>query len=340
VYAPGSFANTQEIIDLAIVAKNRGGLYASHIRDERQDLEDAIEEAIEIGRQAGIPVLVSHLKAAEKPNWGKIPRVIRHIENARAEGISVSFEVYPYTAVSTKLRSYLPKDILQDGLAGMVERLKTESWSNRSINWLEKRGTDFDNMVVISDRIPAARGRSIGRVARGNGRHPAQVAIDILILDPDAWMVYDCISEEDMDLAVLWPESIICSDSWSYPVNAPVQIGNPHPRTYGAFTRFLERYVLGRQEISFGQAVKKVSTYAADWLGFTDRGRIREGFAADIVILDPENVHEKATYEEPRQYSEGTEYVWVNGKMVINCSLQTDELPGTVLTRQDRSIPC
>ena len=333
VYAPGSFADTAEIIRLAKVAARHGGIYVSHIRDERQDLEASIEETLRIGHDARLPILVSHLKAAEKPNWGKIPRVIEMIEAARREGLTINFEVYPYTAVSTKLRTFIPKATLADGVRGMVERLKNETWRRQSMDWLVRRGTDFSAMMLIGESLPGVRGRDIADVAREHGKEPAAMVVDLLLADPDAWIVYHCISEDDMDAAVLWPDAIVCSDSWSHPINAPKQFGDPHPRTFGAFTRFLERYALQQQRLPFGEAVRKITSLPAEWLRLTDRGRIAQGVFADLVLLRPEEVKEKATFTEPRQYSEGTDKVWVNGTLMLDQGEVLRRMPGHVIRR-------
>ena len=331
VYAPGSFAETGEIIDLAKVAARHGGLYVSHIRDERQDLEASIDEAIEIGRVAGLPVLVSHLKAAERPNWGKIPAVLERIKAARAEGVRITIEVYPYTATSTKLRTFIPKATLSDGVDGMVAKLRTGAWRQQSVDWLRQRGTDFEAMVLITDSVPGAAGKSIRHVAAGYQQDPAHMVVDLLLQDPDAWIVYHCIDQDDMDAAILWPDAIIASDSWSYPVNAPHQIGHPHPRTYGAFTRFLERYALNGGRLSFGEAVRKITSFPASWLNLPHRGCIAEGYFADLVALDPTRVREKATFTEPRQFSEGTVFVWVNGTLMLEDGQLAEAMPGRVV---------
>lgn len=332
VYAPGSFAATGEIIELARVVAARGGIYVSHIRDEREELEHSIEEAIEIGRAAGLPVLVSHLKAAERPNWGKIPGVLALIEQAREDGLAVNFEVYPYTAVSTKLRTFIPMATMAGGVAAMVERLRDADWRRRAVDWLHVRGTDYAAMRLITESLSGGRGRTIEEIAAGRHEDPAEAVVDVLLADPDAWIVYHCIDPDDMDAAILWPDSIVCSDSWSHPVNAPRQIGNPHPRTFGAFTRFLERYALtGR--LPFGQAVRKITSLPADWLGLPGRGRIAADAWADLVLLDPARIAEKATFENPRQYSEGTVRVWVNGTPMLVDGEVRRELPGRVLRK-------
>ncbi len=336
VYAPGSFAETSEIIRLARVAAGHGGIYVSHIRDEREELEHSIEEAIEIGQTGDLPVLVSHLKAGERPNWGKIPGVIARIEEARAAGTRISFEVYPYAAVSTKLRTFIPKPTLAGGVGEMVERLKTEDWRQRAVNWLEARGTDYDAMHMITESFPGTRGRSVAEIAQARDAESAQTVVDLLLADPDAWIIYHCLNPADVDAAVLWPHSIVCSDSWSHPVNAPNQFGDPHPRTYGAFTRFLERWSLAEERLPFGQAIRKITSLAADWVGLPGRGRIAEGAWADLVLLDPRRVREKATFDDPRQFSEGTKAVWVNGTRVLEGGEIRREMPGHVLRRTTR----
>lgn len=334
VYAPGSFADTDEIIRLAQVAQRHGGIYVSHIRDERQDLEASIEETIRIGHAAQLPILVSHLKAAERPNWGKIPRVIDQIEEARRQGLTINFEVYPYTAVSTKLRTFIPKGALAGGIEAMVERLRSDSWRQQSIDWLKQRGTDFAAMMLITESLPGSQGRDIETVAQRRQQDPAATVVDVLLADPDAWIVYHCLDEEDMDAAILWPDAIICSDSWSHPINAPKQFGNPHPRTFGAFTRFLEHYALSRQRLPFGDAIRKITSLPAQWLGLPRRGRIAQGMFADLTLLRPEDVREKATYADPRHYSEGTDKVWINGTIMLDHGHVLPRMPGHIIRRE------
>ncbi len=326
VYAPGSFADTDEIVRLARVVARHGGRYVSHIRNEREGLEAAVAEVIEISRRAELPALISHLKAAERPNWGKIPGVIGAIEQARAEGVEVTFEVYPYGAVSTKLRTFIPKETLEGGVEAMVERLAEASWRAKSVTWLDGRDTDYAAMVLITESLPGSRGKSVAQLAQSRRQPPGETVVDLLLADPEAWIVYHCIDDDDLEAAVTWPDSIICSDSWSYPVNAPHQIGDPHPRTFGAFTRFLERWVLQGERIALGAASRKVTSLPARFLGLEDRGRIRPGAYADLVLLDLSAVCERATYTEPRQFSEGTRQVWVNGTVVLEDGVLVDRV--------------
>ncbi len=334
IYPPGCFADTEEIVTLSRVANQWGGVYASHIRDERDHLEEAVDEALEIGRRAGIPVLVSHLKAAEQPNWGKIPGVIQQIEDFRREyGTSVIFDVYPYTAVSTKIRAFLPKELMVHGVEAVPQKLEEPEWIRRCIEWLRFRSVDLSRMQVISQDIRDTAGRSITHLGESWGILPEEAACRLVHANPEAWMVYHCLSQEDVDASVLYPDSIICSDSWSYPVNSPHQVGEPHPRTYGAFSRFLRRYVFERPLLSYGAAVRKMTSMSADFLGLEARGRIREGARADLLLLDPLRFEDRATFERPRRLASGVAFLWLNGKLAIREGDLINERCGEILRR-------
>lgn len=332
IYPPGCFAHIDELIALARVARHHGGFYASHIRDERDQVGQAVDEALEIGRAARIPVLVSHLKAADRPNWGKIPDILATIERVRAEhDLKVAVDVYPYTAVSTKMRAFLPKELLADGIEAVPAKLAEAAWRERCRDHVIERQTDFDNMVIISDEVPDTAGKSVARIAAERGQSAADAACDLVAANPELWMVYHCIDEADMDAAMLWPDAMVCSDSWSYPVNAPHQIGEPHPRTYGAFSRFLKRYVFDRSMLTYGAAVRKATAMPADFIGLVDRGRIRVGGKADILLLNPGTFADNATYLQPRSFSSGVSYLWLNGKLSFRQGVPTNDLNGALL---------
>ncbi len=334
IYPPGCYAETAELVELARIAARRGGIYASHVRDERAKLEEAVDEALEIGRAARAPVLVSHLKAAERANWGKIPGVIRRIDDfRRRHSLRATFDVYPYAATSTRLRAYLPPELFGAGIEAGRERLGLEEERRRATDWLAGRGTDLGHMTVISGERPAEAGQSVVEIARGRGLSPEEAVCELVREDPETWIVYHCISEDDLDAAVLWPESLVCSDSWSYPVNAPAQIGEPHPRTFGAFSRFLARYVFDRRLLGYGEAVRKITSQPADFLGLARRGRIREGWRADLVLLDPQRFADRATYEQPRRLSRGVAHLWINGRQAIEREELVDVTCGSVLRR-------
>ncbi|TNE49908.1 MAG: hypothetical protein EP343_10280 [Deltaproteobacteria bacterium] len=316
IYPPGCFADTQELIELATIVKNMGGFYASHIRDERTEVVNAVEEALLIGRASGIPVLISHLKAADKHNWGKVPLLLKMIEDYQTETHNrAAVDVYPYTAVSTKLRAFFPKELLQDGLEAITEKLRQESCRTQSHQWFRHRQIDFASMWVLSD--DDNNGRSLVDIATLQNCLPEEAACRLVEEHHDTWIIYDCISEQDMDAAILWKDSMICSDSWSYPVNAKTTIGKPHPRTFGAFSRFLERYVFQTPRLSYGDAIRKITSIPADFLGIPHRGRIRKGHFADLLLMNPNTFADRATYKDPMQYSEGVEFLWINGRPVV-----------------------
>lgn len=332
IYTPGCFANTDEIVTLAKIAAKYNLVYTSHIRNERDFLEDAINEAIEIGKMAKIRVYISHLKSAEKGNWGKLPKIIKLIEQANFKGGDVSFEVYPYTAVSTKLRSFIPKEIQGKSTNFMLEQLKNKLEQEKVIKWLESRETQYSEMIMITESTPQATGKNILALAQQHNLTGGQMIINILQNDPNAWIVYKCLSKEDVDEAVLHPKSVICSDSWSYPVNAQNSIGNPHPRTYGAFTRFLETYVIKTQRLSFGNAIKKITSFPANILNIKNRGCIAQNYFADLVLLKPEEIKEKATFTKPRSFSEGTKFLWINGTLLLENGIYQHYIkPGQII---------
>lgn len=331
IYSPGSFAEMSEIVELAKVSKAKGGIYASHIRDERDEIEAAIDEALTIGQEAEIEVLVSHLKAAEKRNWGKIPAMIERIENHNAKGGRAAIDVYPYTAVSTKLKAHIPKPLLADGPSAVAEKLRDRDTLADLARWIKMRGYDYSQMLIISNDLEEFYGKTVDGISQERGWSHAQTIREILAQNVEAWIVYHCIGEADMDCAMHWPKAMVCTDSWSYPINAPKVIGQPHPRSYGAFTTFIERYVLEKKTISWPEAFHKMSYLPAQFFGLEKRGQITDGYFADLVLLNPEKVKANATYLNPKQLSEGVEYLWVNGEMVIEKRGVQKVTPGRVL---------
>ncbi|MEO1712770.1 MAG: amidohydrolase family protein [Bacteroidota bacterium] len=339
IYAPGCFAELDELVQLVKIVREKGGVYASHIRNERDQIEDAIEEALTIGQQAEIPVLISHLKAAEKNNWGKIPKVLERIERYRREtGLAARVDVYPYTAVSTKLRAFIPKHFLGNGIAELPKLLQQSGATQEIAAYLALKGYDLNQMLIISDNLPAYYGQTVGQLADSRGMSEAEIISEMLQASTEVWVVYHCIDERDMDQAVLWDDAMICTDSWSYPINAPKTIGQPHPRSYGAFTTFLQRYVLEQKSLSWEEAFYKASYLPAQFFQLLDRGEIRPGALADLVLFDPQRVRANATYLNPKQLSDGVEYLWVNGQVIIQERKVVDASPGLVLRPNRLSV--
>ncbi|MEM7187442.1 MAG: amidohydrolase family protein [Bacteroidota bacterium] len=333
IYAPGCFAEMDEIVDLAKVAAEKGGIYASHIRNERDRLEEAVEEALTIGKRANIRVLVSHLKAAEKENWGKIPKVLKQIEAFNAESeLQAACDVYPYTAVSTKLRAFIPKYLLQDGISALTEKMKVSENVEAIAAWIEQKDYDLSQMLIISDELDAYYNKNVAQIAQERGITEAEAMALILEASTETWVVYHCIAQDDIDAAVLWPQSMICTDSWSYPVNAPVTIGQPHPRSYGAFTEYLQRFVIDQKMLDWEEAIHKITYLPAQFFQLKNRGLIAEGYFADLLLIDPSEVRANATYTSPRELSSGISHLWVNGCHLIRDGKMEDHHPGRVLT--------
>ncbi|HAA16649.1 MAG TPA: hypothetical protein DCE41_35045 [Cytophagales bacterium] len=334
IYAPGCFAEMDELVELAKIVADHGGVYASHIRDERNHVEEAVTEALTISERAGVRTLISHLKAAEKQNWGKIPKVLKQIEefNAKHPDMPAAVDVYPYTAISTKLRAFIPKHYLQDGIAQVPDKLRKPEAVEEIANYIVERDYDLDLMLIISDEYEEYAAKTVAAIAQEQHISEAQAIADMLIKSTETWIVYHCINQDDIDAAVLWPNSMICTDSWSYPINAPKTIGQPHPRSYGAFTEFLERFVLNLKALGWEEAIHKITYLPADMFKLEGRGQIADGYFADLVLLNPKTLKANATYMAPKSLSDGVEYLWVNGQLVIAEREIRQSNPGKVLT--------
>lgn len=338
IYAPGCFADTGEIVELAKIAATYGGVYASHMRDERDKLEEAIEETLSIGEQAGINVLVSHLKAAERRNFGKLPAVLARLEAYnRTHTVQAKIDVYPYTAASTKLRAFVPKKLLAGGIEQVPERLRQAGVEEEIAGYIKARGYDLNQMLFISNDHPQWEGKTIAEIAATEGWSLAKTMIELLVRDTEVWIIYFCMDEADMDAAICWPDAMICTDSWSHPINAPHRIGIPHPRSYGAFTQFIYDYVKIKKRLTFQEAVRKISSMPADYFNLYGRGRISEGLIADLNLIDLEALKPKATYTAPLQLSEGIAWVWVNGKAIIEDKVINETKPGVIIKNQQVS---
>lgn len=332
IYAPGCFAETDEIIALAKIAALNGGVYASHMRDERDKLIEAVEETLEIGRKAGINVLISHLKAAEKQNFGKISAVLERLDQFNAtEATQAKIDVYPYTAVSTKVRAFIPKYLLDEGIDQLPSRLKEPAVIEEIDAYILKKDFDLSQMLIISNEVEEWEHTTVREIASSNDWSEGRALAEILQRNTEMWMVYHCIDEADIEKAVLWPNAMICTDSWSHPINAPKRIGVPHPRSYGAFTQFIMDFVKGKSLISFEEAVRKMTSMPAQYFNLPGRGSIEVGAFADIVLFDFDKIEVNATYGSPCELSEGVEYLWVNGQMVISHGKINNALPGRIL---------
>lgn len=341
IYAPGSYATTEEIIALARVAARHRGFYASHIRGEAATLLDAVAEAIAIGRGADLKVQISHVKAAGRPNWGNVPKALALIDAAVADGVDVAADVYPYTASSTLLRTILPAWALEGGVEAMKGRLadgrtralirEEVAGSGTGQSLVDRVG--WENVMISSaPHRRAAEGRRLSELADADGIDPFDVAAELLAADDgQAHVVMFQLHEGDLRHALSHARVMIGSDGSSLAPYGELGAGRHHPRSYGTFPRVLGHYVRDERLLSLPQAVHKMTGLPARRLGLTDRGVLRVGAKADLVVLDPRQVGDVATFEDPHRYPRGIEHVLVNGRFVIRGGEHTGSLPGKLL---------
>jgi N-acyl-D-amino-acid deacylase len=337
IYLPGTFAKTEEVVELAKVASKYGGVYASHIRNEEARVVDAINEAINIGEQAKMPVEISHFKISAKSLWGQTPTTIGLVKAARARGLTVTVDQYAYTASSTSLDSRMPSWALAGGRAEGRKRLADPATRAKVVvemkKELKERGfKDYAYAYVASySAEPKFNGKNIADITKEvRGKNKVDDQIDQILEMYDkggASMVYRTMSEGDVQNIMREPFTMIASDSGVREFGA----GVPHPRGYGNNARVLGRYVRELKVITLEDAIRKMTSLPAQTFNLRDRGQIREGFAADIVIFDEMKVGDKATFEQPHQYAEGFSNVIVNGQVVFDGTKMTGIMPGQAL---------
>lgn len=341
-YPPAPFAKTDELIALARVAAAYGGIYASHLRSEGDTEPQAVAEAIRIGREAHIPVEIWHIKEAGHANWGKMPQLIAQIEAARAAGVDIFASTYAYTAWSNGLSSFIPPWAHVGGSAALVSRLQDPatrariradllnpaSWDNN--DWQEIPGPDAVEIVGVRNaELRPFEGKRLSDVAAAWHEDPMDALFDLLIKDNGATSVAVFgMSEPDVVLALKQPWVSICTDSAGA---SPSPTAHPHPRTYATFPHILGEYVRQQHVLTLADAIRKMTALPAAQMRFTDRGVIKRGMWADIVVFDPATIRGRATYDDPQQFSEGMAWVLVNGVPVIANAKMTGAMPGKVL---------
>jgi N-acyl-D-amino-acid deacylase len=338
-YTPAMYAKTPELIELAKAAAEFGGIYVSHIRNEQEKIVEAVLEAADIGRAAKIPVEIWHLKTAEKPNWGKMSEIVRMIQQHRNQGIDMTADVYPYIAFGNSLSAPLPGWVQEGGTEKLLERLKDPIVRKQVRKELEasgkSRGMDFQLMMISSVSNPALKqweGKRLTDIASAWKKDPIETMFDFIIADSARTSrVVFAMTEEDLRMAMGQPWVSFCSDASARALDGPLFEGRPHPRAYGSFPRILALYVRESKILSLEDAIRKMTSLAAQRVGIKDRGILKQGFYADLVMFDPETVTDKATFENPHQYSEGMSLVVVNGKPVWENGKFTGNLPGRVL---------
>jgi N-acyl-D-amino-acid deacylase len=349
VYPPDSFNSTADLTELAGVAGSCGGLYSTHVRDEGAQLLAAIDEAIAIGEQSKVRVEIYHIKAAYRPGWGTLmPQALAHINAARARGVDVAADIYPYTAAGTGIDVTVPTHLFAHGpqkaheqlrdahvRAGLKRELDVESESDWS-NYVEASG-GWDNIELANGFAPEYarfKGKSFAAIGQALHKDPADAAWDIMLdaLPNRAMALYFMMDEQDIETALRQPWVSIGTDA-----AATVKLGQmdamglPHPRSYGTFPRVIAEYVRTRHVLSLEEAVRRMTSWPAERMSIADRGVIREGFAADLVVFDYAKIQDHATWEDPTAVSTGIGYVLVNGKVTLSRGKYTGVRGGTVL---------
>ena len=339
-YVPGTYAPSSELIELAKVAARYGGIYASHMRDEGDKVLEAIEEAIQVGKQSGARVQISHLKQDTKAFWGNTPKMIELIEKNRAAGVEITVDQYPYIAYSTGLGTTLPTWALAGGQDKLVERLKDPATRKKVfdevLDFNTKRGyTDFEYTSLASCGFePKYIGKNIREISTMRGlrvSHESDVDTVLHLMERGGVSVVTrAMSEEDVANIMRYRNTAIASDGGVRTMGE----GRPHPRSYGTNARVINEYVRLRKVLTLEDAVRKMTSLPAQIFAFRDRGLVREGYAADLVIFDPAQVRDMATFENPHRYSTGFDVVLVNGKLAVENGKLTAERGGQVLLRQ------
>jgi N-acyl-D-amino-acid deacylase len=344
-YTPAPYASTEELIALAAEAAKFGGIYASHMRDEGANEPAALDEAIRIGREAHIPVEIFHLKVAGKANFGKMPALVAKIEVARASGVDIAADTYAYPAWFNGLSAFIPPWAHDGGDDRLIERLRDPATRARIRKEMETPGGDWDNEwqeitgpkdilvgAVQSPELLALRGKTLAEVALLWKEDPLDAVFDLIIKDRAFTDVaVFAVSEPDITLALQQPWVSIDNDSSGTSPNGLLGTEHPHPRAYATFPRILRKYVREEAKLSLPDAIRKFSALAAQRMGLVDRGVLKQGMWADIVVFAPDEVRDVATFENPNQLSQGMRYVLVNGVPVIDAGKATDALPGKVL---------
>ena len=344
IYAPAFYAKTPELVELVRTAGEFGGMYISHMRSEGSRLLEAIDELIQIAREAQVPAEIYHFKAAGRENWDKTDAAIARIEAARNEGLRITADVYTYPAGATGLNATMPPWVQEGGYDQWVARLKDPATRARVLREMTTPTTEWENFFVgagpdgillsgfKTEALKPLTGRTLAEVAKARGTSPQETALDLVIEDGsrvDA--VYFLMSEDNLRKKLRLPWVSFASDSGSMAPEGVFLRSNPHPRAYGNFARWLGRYVRDEKLVPLEEAVRRMTSMPADHLAIKERGRLAEGYFADLVVFDPARIQDHATFEKPHQYATGVVHVFVNGTQVLRDGEHTGATPGRVV---------
>lgn len=344
-YVPARFAKTDEIVELAKIAHQYGGIYATHQRSEANALDESLEEVFEIARRAQIPAEIWHLKTAYQKNWGRMPEVLKKIENANQRGLAITADIYPYVAGSTSLSACLPPWALEGGTDKMLARLRDPAIRDRLQKEINTDSKEWENIYlgsggpggiligsVVNRELEALQGKRVSEIAAKQRKDPLDALFDLIIADHgQTGAIYFMMSEDDMRAALRAPFVSICTDSGARATDGPLAGSKSHPRGWGSYPRILGRYVRDEHLLTLAAAIHKMTGLPAKKVGLRDRGLVREGLYADLTIFDPNTVSDRATFEMPNQYPVGIRYVIINGRISVDDGQRTATLAGQVL---------
>jgi dihydroorotase/N-acyl-D-amino-acid deacylase len=344
-YIPDQYASTDELVELAKVARRYGGVYFTHQRSEGDRILPSMDEVFAISQRADISATVWHLKTAYRENWGKMPEVLRRIAAARARGIDVAASVYPYTRASNDLPACFPPWVLEGGMAKMAERLNDPALRARAKKEMDTPNSPWENewlgsggaagvqlIEVVNPAFAKYEGMTFAEIGRAMGKDPRDAAMDIAVADHgESSVVIDIMGDSDVKAAVSDPLVTYGSDSPERGEDGPLSKTKAHPRAFGTFPRVLAKYVREEHTMRLEEAVRKMTSLAASRVGIMDRGVLRPGMMADIAVFDPATIQDVATYTDPLRYSVGVKDVFVNGRSVVLDGKITDDRPGRVL---------
>lgn len=341
IYAPGSYAETPELVALMSEAGKCGGMYISHMRSEGDRIEEAVDELIEIARHSNAPAEIYHLKMAGRANWGKYDSVVRKIEAARAEGLRITTDMYSYTAGATGLDAAMPTWVQAGGLEAWIERLKDPAIRARVAAEMQKPGSDWENLYIgagadkmilagfKSEKLKPLTGKTLAEVAAMRGKSPEETAMDLVVEDGSrVGTIYFLMSEDNVRKQVQLPWMSFGSDAESQAPEGVFLKSSTHPRAYGNVARLLGRYVRDEKLIPLEEAVRRLTSLPATNLRIEGRGALKPGYYADVVVFDPATIADHATFEQPQLYATGVRDVFVNGAAVLRNGEHTGATPG------------
>jgi N-acyl-D-amino-acid deacylase len=344
-YVPARFAKTDEIVELAKVARQYGGIYATHQRSEANALDESLAEVFQIARRAQIPVEIWHLKTAYKKNWGRMPEVLAKIRRARAGGLDITADIYPYIAGSTSLSACLPPWALEGGTEKMLARLRDPNIRRQLKQEITIDSKEWENIYlgsggapgvligsVINSDLESMQGKRLSQIAEEQGKDPLDALFDLILADHgQTGAIYFMMSEDDLRAAMRAPFVSFCTDSGARANDGPLAGSKSHPRGWGTYPRILGRYVRDEGLLTLPQAIHKMTGLPAARVGLRDRGLLRPAFYADLTIFDPKRVLDRATFEMPNQHPDGIKFVIINGQISVDEGRRTPALAGRVL---------